>query len=77
MRTFVKELERLVDGNPPAVAAALVAFVRNFRTGFDFEDHIFNTTTKLTEHGETAAAIDVIEQLKGLPKFQALYKRIR
>ena len=73
---FAKELERLVGSNPSAVAAALLAFVRNFRTGFDFENHILNTTVKLTEHGQIDAAIDIIELLKGLPKFQALYNEM-
>ena len=75
--SFMKELHRLADRNPEVVAAALARYVEATHPSHDFRSLLLSTTEKVVAAGHTTEAIRIAAELKRLPGFRDLYKRIR
>ena len=54
----------------------LLAYVRKFQPGFDYERRLMSPAEKIVAKGFRKEAILISEALHGLPEFRDLYKRV-
>jgi hypothetical protein len=69
INSFVKELDRLADSAPGAVAKTLEALASTHRPVMDYEGNLLPFVKKLAGLGQKEAALRLADSLRGLPGF--------
>jgi hypothetical protein len=70
---FLKELRRLVEGNPKEVSTVLRRFIETHEPMYDYEDRMRKLVTRLAELGYRAEAIEFCDKLRSLPGLYELF----
>jgi hypothetical protein len=70
---FLKDLRRLVEGNPGEVSTVLRRFIETHEPMYDYEDRMRNLVARLAELGHRTEAIEFCDKLRSLPGLYNLF----
>jgi len=70
---FLKELRRLVEGNPKEVSTVLRRFIETHQPMYDYEDRMRKLVARLAELEHRADAIEFCDKLRSLPGLYELF----
>ena len=70
---FLKELQRLVEGNPKEVCTVLRRFIETHGPLYDYEDRMRKLVARLADLGCRAEAIEFCDKLRSLPGLYELF----
>ncbi len=70
---FLRELRRLVEGNPKEVSTVLRRFIETHERMYDYEDRMRRLVARLAELGQRADAIEFCDKLRSLPGLYELF----
>lgn len=74
---FLKELIRLADISPGAVAAVVGALIKTYRRTYDYEGAMKSLIAKLAERGQRQLALQYCEQLREVDGIPELFIKLR